>query len=385
MNLYLTADKVGSPSGGGLVTSEEVRALTSLEDEVFTMDQGFLAFENTREPINVGDPWYWDQLALRWLERNPIKWELCHLYSGTFTESTRWLKSRGTKISYTCAAHSIEVSRREHEKVGINFVQTYPHLCDPVLWRKYAMGYFTADVLIAPSSYSAATLSSQAANLGVHCPRIEIIPHGCHLPEKVAPLPKTFVCGYAGAVGQDKGLIYLLQAWKQLNYKDALLVLAGRDTDSESFKQYVLQMGGGNIHFGGWYEDLGDFYNSLYCYIQPSATEGFGCEVVEALSYGRPVICSKGAGASGVVVREYDPPGLVVEACSVDALAEAIKFMKECQQSCWNTCQNCRPNKDGHWNMCSWQGSALDVASEHSWDKIRARYINLWKELLDVG
>lgn len=261
--LYLTADCIGTQTGGGTVTWAESEALKTLGPcEVLQ-----------RENIgDVHDPFEQDRAFLRIVQDNALpknyygELYLAHCYAGCLTETVKELQCMGVKVTYTAAAHDVEVSRREHQKLGLAF--DYPHLNDPALWERYLRGYKQADVLVCPSKHSADVMRKYGCTN-----RIEIIPHGCHLPpqEKIKPLPKIFTVGYLGAVGADKGLMYLLQAWKMLDYKDAVLKIAGQYSASDYMMNLVNTYGGGNIHLAGWQNDLSDFYGSLSLYVQPSA------------------------------------------------------------------------------------------------------------------
>lgn len=51
-----------------------------------------------------------------------------------------------------------------------------------------------------------------------------------------------------------------------------------------------------NIHFLGYKSSVSTFYQNAYVYIQPSEIESLGIGVIDALSYGIPVIVSKNGG-----------------------------------------------------------------------------------------
>ena len=351
MFLYCTADTVGLNSGGGKVTYQECKALSSL-GETLLFDRKYLT-SHSKYPMN--DPWDWDREALQDLPDDRDA-DLAHFYSGTFSETVSYLKRSGTKVVYTVAAHSIEASRREHEKYGINYSKLYPHLCDPDLWNRYSKGYFESDVLVAPSQHSKEVLEHQGAKN-----RIEVIPHGCDYPTGIRPLPRDFVVGYMGAVGPDKGLKYLIEAWKKLDYKNAILILAGRESISDHVRNLIFQIGGGNIILLGWVNDLFDFYSQLNLYIQPSVTEGFGIEVIEAMAHGRPVLCSEGAGAKDAVDTEFRFPP-----CDSESLANLIDKVKSFPTSL----------------MEDWSKHNREKAKDYTWDKVRSRYLSLWEQLL---
>jgi len=355
MNLYLTADKIGGPSGGATVTYHESKALADLGDcKVLGREQ----LECNQEP------WGWDRCAYELITKRsfvPLP-NLTHFYAGTFPTVAEFLKSRGLKITYTAAAHDIKLSRREHEKLGLPY--DLPHLTDKRQLEAYLYGYLQADVLICPSQHSAHVMRKFGAKN-----RIEIIPHGVDLPTKVKPLPKQFRVGYLGAYGPDKGVIYLLQAWKQLAYKDATLVLAGRDSTHPWVQGLLRQYGGGNIETLGWVNNVSDFYNSISLYVQCSITEGFGIEVLEALAHGRYCLCSTGAGASDVYLnptRGLPNQSMIFKPGSPDDLASLIDHTRK------------------NWSWDEGVPTACrEIAKNYTWDKIRSRYQKLWQEVLN--
>src|SRR5581483_3372135 len=116
--------------------------------------------------------------------------------------------------------------------------------------------------------------------------------------------------------GADKGIIYLIKAWAKLNYKDAQLVIAGRNT--EALLPLVRAYGRGSIYIKGEVKDLSDFYNSISVLCAPSSTEGFGICILEAMSHGRPVIAT-----TNTCLPDVDE-GLIVPIRNPSAIAEAI-------------------------------------------------------------
>ena len=347
MNFYITADRVGIPTGGGIVTHHEREALRSLGEEVVTV--------TLNHSLPAADPFSQDQEILGRVKHLTkgfwVRPTIAHCYAGCLTETVRYLRSIGCKVTYTAAAHSIEVSKREHQKLGIPFL--YPHLIQPELWEKYVAGYLEADCLVCPSTYSKRVMESYGAK------KVEVIPHGCNLPEKVAPLPEKLVVGYLGAFGPDKGIIYLLDAWKRLNYDDAVLVLAGASSTSPYVTELIEAFGGGTIVQLGWVHDVSEFYNNISLLIQPSASEGFGCEVLEAMSAGRIAICSDGAGAADVAL-------FVVHSCDPTEIAKYIDAFKT--------------NKGNV--LEGYSEKSRETAKDYTWDKIEKRYVNFWQNLL---
>jgi glycosyltransferase involved in cell wall biosynthesis len=365
MNLYLTADRIDGSGGGSSVVREELAALCSLGECVaFGREQLEQGCPGWRGLTNE-EPWIWDEIALgkAFTQLKEIP-KLCHLYAGTFTRTVlQAMKQNGVKVSYTAAAHNVQVSQEAHRLAGIPF--NYPHLTDPELWKRYVGGYLAADVVICPSKHSAEIMK------GYGCKRVEVIPHGVNLPDpaNVMPLPSRFTVGYLGnCAAPDKGLIYLLQAWKRLNYKDAVLLLGGHDSNSEYVRALIQQHGGGSIITLGWVKEIYSFFNSLSLYVQPSVTEGFGLEVLEACSFGRPVLCSTGAGAVDVLglgQKHSFVCGMYFDSCDVEMIASMINTYKQ---------DKSRLIEDGE--------EGREQAKKYTWEIIRQKYVSLWQSLL---
>jgi glycosyltransferase involved in cell wall biosynthesis len=340
MFLYITSDKIGSETGGGVVTKNELLSLRKMGDVIVL------------NPTPETDVFATERHILNELPKIDIsKIKLAHFYSSTYPETVKYLKSKGIKISYTVAAHDNIESKKEFEILGIPY--EFPHMTVPELFEKHNSSYKNADVVICPSSHSKIVMER------IGCKNINVIPHGCEpLPSK--PLPKRFNVGYLGQIGPDKGVKYLLEAWALLNYKDCNLNLAGAQTPW--LLGMIRSLGKGNFNIMGYVKNIEDFYNACSIYVQPSVTEGFGIEVLEAMSAGRPVVVSDGAGATDVV----GGCGFVVPSRNIMALAEAIDKFKNNKELQLKTACVCQEN-----------------ASKYLWEKIKDMYVSVWESVLN--
>lgn len=366
--LYVTADEVGTPTGGGVVTKHEDQALCDISSDHSTLSRDELLSWKKEVDIGAEEPWAWDHRAVRYLSNHPeYQPHLAHFYAGTFGATVAELKARGTKVAYTIAAHDRALSKQAHEELGLPF--PYPHLVEEPLWQKYIEGYRLADVIVCPSSVAAATVRAYGEDFNNK--RIEVIPHGCAIPDILAPYPNKFVVGYLGSFGADKGVRYLLEAWKSLNYPDAELVLAGRDSTGPMAKYLLERYGGGNVKCMGWVDRVETFYNALSLYVQPSVTEGFGIEVIEAMAHGRPVLCSLTAGAQDAAMQAFR-----FKATDVGELRTKIDIVRSM----------CERRKDGIVTVGNndWREVWRRRAEPYAWNKVRRQYQALWKGLADV-
>ena len=235
----------------------------------------------------------------------------------------------------------------------------YPfhHVKDPYLWSLHVRYMNLVDSIVCPSTRSKKALESE----GVETP-ITIIPHGTAIPDKVAPPPEEFTVGYLGVVGPDKGLTYLIEAWAQLDYDDAELILAGPGTDQ--LKPAIQQLAGhGRFRLLGRVENIRDLFDRCSVYVQPSLNEGFGITALEAMAHGRPVIVSDGAGSADCV---NPGDGFIVPAGDAGVIANRIDWFKN------------QPRE----TIAEKGKCARQTAKNYSWDVIRGEYVSYFNRLV---
>jgi glycosyltransferase involved in cell wall biosynthesis len=157
--------------------------------------------------------------------------------------------------------------------------------------------------------------------------KIVILPNAVEIPGSVTiksyETEKTnllFVARFA----YNKGIHILMEAFKQLNdegYADKLeLYLGGK---GPLFDQYVNQYKFKNAHYLGFVSDeqLAGLYHSCDLFVLPTLFEGMPTVVLEALSYGMPVIVSD-VGATAELIT--DSNGYLITKNSTKALKDSI-------------------------------------------------------------
>ena len=313
-SLYVTADKISMESGGGAATVNELEALRSVSDDVFVLSRDNINPELFKQ--SPESPFLWDSFALEQVKDKHF--DLAHFYSWTFTQTVRYLKDHGTKVSYMVAAHDRALSIEEFHRFGLEY--PFHHISDDKLFEIYSEGYRLADVVLTQSHKSIPILKE------MRCKNIKVVPGGIIWPKEVRPPPEKFRVGYTGAYGPDKGVRYLIESWSLLNYSDAELVLSGMD--SKMLEPFVRQFAKqGNFILPGRVANVADFYNSISVYVQPAVTTGFDLEVPEAMSYGRPVLATVGTGASDLITDGEQ--GFVVPIRNPEAIAEKIEWLRK--------------------------------------------------------
>lgn len=361
--IFITNDVIGAPTGGGRVTQEERKAL---------MTMGFVHTFHPRRDLD--DPFLQDEDVEAQLKGGllndiggapDLTPKLAHVYAGCFTRSCEYLKQQEYKITYTVAAHDVNRSRKAHEELGLPF--PYPHLNDPHLFEKYTRGYVVhADLVIVPGTPCVATVRSQ----GRQGP-ISVIPHGCDLPEKISVpdvLRKHKTYGYLGAYGPDKGILTLSRAWQEHvsrpgNEGDRLFLAGSQSKDALS----LFRSTPATVMALGKVGDLKDFFSLIDVYVQPSATEGFGIPVLEALAHGRPALVSDQAGAQDLVpsafrFRAGDHKQLAQKMCLAgEGVRHAVLRGAE--------------------YFLGWK----EEAKRWTWDNVHKLYLEAWKQVLEEG
>ena len=352
-NLFVSYD-LNTNSSGGIICNQELEALASIDSDIIKIGH------NNMSPDDLGlpnTPFLQDYLTMEYIASlNVEKIDLCHIYSAPFTNTIRYLRAKGIKTTNTIAAHDIKESIKEFQNLGYEY--PFNHISNEKLWKIYGGCIREADIVITPSKLSAEFLRKEGAK------DIRIIPHGVNIPmpDKIKSIDeKQFDVGFLGSHGPDKGLKYLIQSWSKLGYKDSSLIIAGSQTEQlgSLINRFATN---GNFHLAGYVPDISDFYNRISVYVQPSVTEGFGIEILEAMSYGRPVICSDGAGAADCITDGLD--GFIVPKRSPESISDKINWFKD------------HPKE-----LIKIGNAAREKSLNYSWDKIRQRYIGVWNSI----
>jgi glycosyltransferase involved in cell wall biosynthesis len=147
----------------------------------------------------------------------------------------------------------------------------------------------------------------------------KLIPHGVDLPDKWSSDRQEFRVFNLSPLTIDKGQKYIVKAWRD-NTFNGEMVFAG--------PLGVHMLFGGMSNFKCLGEISEEVKNEVYAksavYIQASVSEGFGIPVLEAMSYGTPVIVTEGVGAKDCVEDGKD--GFVVPIKNPEAIADKIRY-----------------------------------------------------------
>lgn len=159
------------------------------------------------------------------------------------------------------------------------------------------------------------------------------IPNGVNRPE-IRPaklitekfgLKKDSYILFLGRLVPEKGIRYLIEAFKQV-HTDKKLVIAGGSSDTDSFAQELKELAKGDdrIIFTGFVQGqtLDELYSNAHVYCLPSDLEGMPLSLLEAMSYGNCCLTSDIAECAEVV----EDRAFIFKKSDVDDLKEKLQF-----------------------------------------------------------
>jgi glycosyltransferase involved in cell wall biosynthesis len=187
--------------------------------------------------------------------------------------------------------------------------------------RHRATEHELADLIVANSDYVRDTFIEN----GVPASKVVAVPTGCPPVDSKGARsgrdagPLRFV--YAGRMSVRKGFHYLMQAWRLAALADqAELWIAGGSDPGSGIEPSVQS----NVRVLGPLSsaDLAEVYRQSDVMVLPTLSEGLSHAVLEALSFGMPVITTPASGAGALVTS--DENGFIVRASDAEALAAAM-------------------------------------------------------------
>lgn len=196
------------------------------------------------------------------------------------------------------------------------------------------------------------------------------IPNGVSKPVTVLPeyikenfgLDKDNYILFLGRIVPEKGLVYLINAFKQVK-TDKKLVIAGGSSDTDAFMNELKELAKGDdrIIFTGFVQGkpLEELYSNAYVYTLPSDLEGMPLSLLEAMSYGNCCL-----------VSDIDECAEVVE-------DKALIFKKSDTQDLRRKLQFACDNSD---EVKKYKQQASDfICNKYNWDDVAAKTLNLYE------
>ncbi len=166
---------------------------------------------------------------------------------------------------------------------------------------------------------------------------------------------------YLGRLVPEKGLRYLISAYKQID-TDKKLVIAGGSSDTDEFEKELKTLASDDprIIFTGFVqgEILSELYSNCYLYVLPSDLEGMPLSLLEAMSYGNCCLVSDIPECSDVI-ENY---GITFKKGDIDDLKEKLADL--CNDSL---------------KVDSFKEKSADyICGKYNWDDVTAQTLELY-------
>lgn len=197
------------------------------------------------------------------------------------------------------------------------------------------------------------------------------IPNGVNRPAIREPqlikekfgLDKDDYILFLGRLVPEKGISYLIEAFKQIN-TDKKLVIAGGSSDRDEFLQDLKKIAKDDkrISFTGFVQGqlLEELYSNAYVYVLPSDLEGMPLSLLEAMSYGNCCVVSDIAECAEVV----EDKAVVFQKSNVEQLKEKLQDLCD------------HPEK-----VQSYKNSASNfICQKYNWDDVVDKTIALYRK-----
>lgn len=135
-----------------------------------------------------------------------------------------------------------------------------------------------------------------------------------------------FVVGYAGRLAERKGWRLFAEAAAVLKHTPLRFAMAGAGPQEAELLRFLESNGlREKVRFLGYVADMPGFYSMLDCYVLPSRWEGMPMTLIEAMSMGVPVVCSRAPGIQEFVGDGRD--ALLIDPSRREDLAEKLLLL----------------------------------------------------------
>ncbi|MBQ8001183.1 MAG: glycosyltransferase family 4 protein [Ruminococcus sp.] len=168
---------------------------------------------------------------------------------------------------------------------------------------------------------------------------------------------------YLGRLVPEKGVHYLIDAFKQIT-TDKKLIIAGGSSDTSEYEQQLRSLAEDDdrIIFTGFVQGqlLCELYSNAYIYVLPSDLEGMPLSLLEAMSYGNCCLTSD-IPECAEVTQEF---GVTFPKGDVKALADKLQYLCD--------------NSD---IVGKYKENAADyITNKYSWSSIIDRTLELYRK-----
>lgn len=164
-----------------------------------------------------------------------------------------------------------------------------------------------------------------------------------------------FVVGYVGRLSAEKGVNYLLSACVALVGDGVPLrvMIVGDGPQRDKLERLCQTLGlGDRVIFAGFQEDIAQWLPCMDLFVLPSLTEGTPMALLEAMSYGIPVVGSAVGGVPQVI--KHGETGLLVSPGNAGEISGAVLTLYRDSATRQTLAQNARILANTRYGVSEW-------------------------------
>jgi len=192
-----------------------------------------------------------------------------------------------------------------------------------------------ADMIVVNSFATKNTLLKSAAWLLDE--KIKVVYHGIdyekysvtntkNIRTELGLSQQDFIIGFVGRLNVQKGVKYMLDAFKLVaeEFKNVHLVIAGTGELERMVKEFATKFNlEDRIYLLDFRKDIPDLMRTFDIFLLPSLWEGFGIVLIEAMAAGKPVVATSTSSIPEIV--EDNRSGILVPPENTGAISNALK------------------------------------------------------------
>jgi glycosyltransferase involved in cell wall biosynthesis len=230
---------------------------------------------------------------------------------------------------FTMAIYGAAASKRANAR---HVITMHGGLYYAAAWRRRAALRWAMRRSAALVGVSDATASALQSILGIEKSKLHVVPNGiplrtgvrAKLRSELGLAPGELLIVSVGNLYPVKGHAVLIDALAKLRERTGWrLAIAGRGEEEPRLRVQAATAGiGDRVHLLGFRDDIADILAAADLFTMPSLSEGLPLALVEAMSFGLPVVVTAVGGVPEVVTDGVE--GMLVPPSDASALATAL-------------------------------------------------------------
>ena len=176
---------------------------------------------------------------------------------------------------------------------------------------------------------------------GIDIDKFKVISDKLQVKKTLGIREEGYVVGTVGRLTEEKGHIYLIEAFRKVitKFSNAKLLIVGDGPLREDLELAVSSMKlKEKVVFAGMREDIPEMLNIMDMFVLPSLTEGMPMALLEAMASQTPIIATKVGAIPKIIDNGHS--GLLIDPNDVIQLSRAIVNLLKSKEKAQSLSQN---------------------------------------------